>query len=810
MSRLIKIADWSGQKRGNVVFVHGLGGHPFDTWRHSPDSDTFWPLWLAEDVPGLAVYSLGYISPPTNWIGTAMPLLDEAAHTLRILLNSEDLTTGPIIFICHSLGGLIVKQVLRSGNEQRASPEVDAFFSRVQQVVFIATPHTGSGKATLIERLGFIAWGSDSARDLVANKSELRDLNFGYRELAKNRIGHLAHRSYYEMVDTLFGRIVNPDSADPGLPNCLPSPIREDHITIAKPRRRDELVYAETRKFVSLLEEPASPGQLRTYPLEPFKVDWSWRQLLPKFLRLATAALLVLGIWKGAPPTWEAIHAIFETREDVRDLKDLVAQLLAKSAQASPSQERAVGKAVKDAQQGAQGGDIRLQQALSLLNDDKIAEAERLFDVVANEKAAQARLDSKDAAAAFRNLGAIAGLRDPKRALEAYTRALEFDPDDSEALYWAGTLNLQAGHLVEAEKSLDHLLTVSTKAGDQRGIYRAHLRLCELAQKRGSLREAMEHATVANSLAESAVDAYPTDIEWQRDLSVAKEKIGSVMLLRGDLAAALENFKAELAISTRLAQSNPKDTASQRDQAISLIDVGDVFREQREFSAAMESYSTALGIVDRLAQAEPAHVHLQRDVANAQDRIALILYRQTDLAGAMEISKASLAIRERLTEADPENVGWQRDLSTLRTTMGNILLQQGEIVDAMENYREALRIADRLANLDPKDADLQDDLSVSLENVGNILEIQGDHAGAIANYKASLAIRERLAILDPDQARWLRFLLTTHLALANSGEDPKLHFTKALELAVELERTDRLEVGDSRLPELIRQKLEAL
>ena len=26
MSRLIKIADWSGEKRGNVVFVHGVGG----------------------------------------------------------------------------------------------------------------------------------------------------------------------------------------------------------------------------------------------------------------------------------------------------------------------------------------------------------------------------------------------------------------------------------------------------------------------------------------------------------------------------------------------------------------------------------------------------------------------------------------------------------------------------------------------------------------------------------------------------------------------------------------------------------------
>jgi pimeloyl-ACP methyl ester carboxylesterase len=288
MSRLIKIADWSGEKRGNVVFVHGLGGHPYDTWRRSPIDDTLWPLWLAEDVKGLSVYSLGYISPPTNWIGTAMPLLDEAANALRLLLNEAGLLEGAVTFVCHSLGGLIVKQILRAANEQRSSPETADFLARVRQVVFIATPHTGAGKATLFEKLGFWTWGSDSARDLVANKPELRDLNFGYRILAKERKDQLRHLSYYEMVDTIFGRIVEPGSADPGLPDCTPTPIREDHTTIAKPRRRDELIYAETRNFISKLSpEPAGERLLRTYPLEPFKMDWSWSLLVPKLVRLA-------------------------------------------------------------------------------------------------------------------------------------------------------------------------------------------------------------------------------------------------------------------------------------------------------------------------------------------------------------------------------------------------------------------------------------------------------------------------------------------------------------------------------------------
>ncbi|QPF85346.1 hypothetical protein IC762_03150 [Bradyrhizobium genosp. L] len=328
MSRLIQIADWTGEKRANVVFVHGLGGHPYDTWRRSPTGDTFWPLWLAEDVKGLSVFSFGYISPATNWLGTAMPLLDEAANALRVLLNDTRLHDGPIVFVCHSLGGLIVKQVLRAANEQRSDPQTAEFLARVRQVVFVATPHTGSGKATLLERLGFWTWGSDSARDLVANKPELRDLNFGYRILARERKDQLRHLSYYEMVNTLFGRIVEPDSADPGLPDCTPTPIREDHITIAKPRRRDELVYAETRNFIAkLAPEPGGAAVLRTYPLEPFTVEWSWSQFVPKLIRIGAIGLVAVAIWFAVPRLHAVYSAIFSTQAQVSKTQSKIEQL---------------------------------------------------------------------------------------------------------------------------------------------------------------------------------------------------------------------------------------------------------------------------------------------------------------------------------------------------------------------------------------------------------------------------------------------------------------------------------------------------
>jgi len=91
VAQLIRIARNGDDQDHTVVFVHGLGGHPYNTWRRHREDQSFWPVWLAEDVPGLTVLTYGHSSPPTNWIGTAMPLLDEAALALQVFLASDDL-----------------------------------------------------------------------------------------------------------------------------------------------------------------------------------------------------------------------------------------------------------------------------------------------------------------------------------------------------------------------------------------------------------------------------------------------------------------------------------------------------------------------------------------------------------------------------------------------------------------------------------------------------------------------------------------------------------------------------------------------
>src|SRR5436309_1486248 len=77
--------------------------------------------------------------------------------------------------------------------------EVARLLEQIKGVIFIATPHTGSAKADLLNALGFIVWPTFQAKTLVANDPALRELNIQYRSLAREQEGKLRHQVFYEM-----------------------------------------------------------------------------------------------------------------------------------------------------------------------------------------------------------------------------------------------------------------------------------------------------------------------------------------------------------------------------------------------------------------------------------------------------------------------------------------------------------------------------------------------------------------------------------------------------------------------------------
>src|SRR5208283_4190900 len=207
----------------------------------------------------------------------------------------------------------------------------------------------------------------------------------------------------------------------------------------------------------------------------------------------------------------------------------LTKMLLEKNPAAGPGAQQAVGEAVQSIAQGAAEGDSRLQQALALLKANKIGEAEPLLTAFAEDKTARIENDRKEAAIAYRNLGAIAGLRDPKAAREAYARAVALDPENAEGLFWDGWFQLQAGKLDAAEKSYRALIQLAGKGANEHQIFWAGTGLGDIAVARGDLNTALATFGEARSVMERLEASDAGNTLWQRELSVSNNRIGDVL-----------------------------------------------------------------------------------------------------------------------------------------------------------------------------------------------------------------------------------------------------------------------------------------
>jgi hypothetical protein len=229
---------------GDVVFVHGLDGDPVTTWRLN-DKES-WASWLATDRPDLNVWTLGYDLSSSAWLGHAMPLTDRAVNVLATL-DASGLGRRPLCFVTHSMGGLLVKQLLRHGLD--IAREYKHICTATRGVVFFGTPHSGSDLAGLVSYLKHVFRTTVAITELAAHAPALRELNLWYRNTAAAR--GIASRVFWESQSTKGVTVVNATSSDPGIPGTTPIPVDANHTQLPKPLSPNDVRYRQTLKFLN-------------------------------------------------------------------------------------------------------------------------------------------------------------------------------------------------------------------------------------------------------------------------------------------------------------------------------------------------------------------------------------------------------------------------------------------------------------------------------------------------------------------------------------------------------------------------------
>ena len=148
----------NSNSKGNIIFIHGLGGDPWTTW-HSENktgNKHFWPFWLGETLEqneiNVNVWSFGYEVPDFHHVGETMSRFDQASCLLEYL-EVNNIGDRSFIFVAHSLGGLIVKEVVRTAQN---FPFYKNILEHIKGIIFLSTPHTGTQLTNLIENISFL------------------------------------------------------------------------------------------------------------------------------------------------------------------------------------------------------------------------------------------------------------------------------------------------------------------------------------------------------------------------------------------------------------------------------------------------------------------------------------------------------------------------------------------------------------------------------------------------------------------------------------------------------------------------------
>jgi hypothetical protein len=226
----------------DIVAIHGINGHRMKTWTTMSQSGqpvTWIKDFLPHHIPHARVMTFGYDSSvkSSKSVADVGTFANELLEGLLSRRQSSIEQMRPIIFVCHSLGGIVAKKAIIKAHE---GERFENLSSSVRGIMFFGTPHRGSSVATWstllantmsAARLG-TATNKVLSRDLQTQSEVLQQISKSFVQRAKS----LQLISFYETdkMDYMNCRVVEEDSAVLGFPNEVAIAMKGNHKTICR------------------------------------------------------------------------------------------------------------------------------------------------------------------------------------------------------------------------------------------------------------------------------------------------------------------------------------------------------------------------------------------------------------------------------------------------------------------------------------------------------------------------------------------------------------------------------------------------
>ncbi|KAL2129397.1 hypothetical protein VTI74DRAFT_7841 [Chaetomium olivicolor] len=296
----------------DIVFIHGFTGHPERTWaskkanaRQGNDDRTageyvepppkkqktlnpfsgslldkgeavpatYWPRDLVpKTVPSARVLTYGYDTRIRHWVGPPVNrnTVYDMSWDFLVAVESERRTdpSRPVLFVAHSLGGIIVKEMLRRSRGCRTGQtHLHGVFKSTIGIIFFGTSHAGADPRGFLHRIaervieatGFRV-NQQIVSALLPSSERLRELRDEFGPMAQEQ-DWIIH-SFQEQVGVALlknEKVVDDTSSYLNVPGTeVPEHIGRNHMEMCRFTGLDDVEYKKVAAALSRITATAS------------------------------------------------------------------------------------------------------------------------------------------------------------------------------------------------------------------------------------------------------------------------------------------------------------------------------------------------------------------------------------------------------------------------------------------------------------------------------------------------------------------------------------------------------------------------
>jgi eukaryotic-like serine/threonine-protein kinase len=248
--------------------------------------------------------------------------------------------------------------------------------------------------------------------------------------------------------------------------------------------------------------------------------------------------------------------------------------------------------------------------------------------------------------------------------------------------------------------------------------------------------------------------------ESRHSQAKALYQFADIRASQGRLAESVTNYDRAIEQYTKLLAAYPTNLNWQFELTRTWNDLGISYARQADYTNALEALDQSLNLREHLIQLQPTNTWWLGAYGVTAMNLGQTCRHLDRLDQAGEyLHKAETVFRQWMT-ADPSSSLAKSRLATTLGALAHLESERGQLDEADKAYAENLQLARAGLIADPKSGDRLSDVMLALDFVGETQTLKSNYVAAVANLAESVNLGEQLTARDPANGEWQMFLTT--------------------------------------------------